>query len=73
MTAVLCGDATPVGYIIAAASGQPEPTFAKVSAQKHDGQVSSFMRHGAIPALPQPMGASAKSGCPQPLRAQVFA
>jgi hypothetical protein len=69
MTAVLCGDKTPVGYIIDAACGVPDPVYAKVSAQKHDEHVSSFMRHGALPALPQPRGASMISDCPQPLRA----
>ena len=69
MTAVLCGDKTPVGYIIDAACGVPDPVYAKVSAQKHDGKVSSFMRHGAIPALPQPAGASTLSRQPEPLRA----
>lgn len=68
MTAVLCGDATPVGYIINAASGVPEPAFAKVSAPETF-QPSTFMRHGAIPAPPSPMGASHLSRKPQPLRA----
>lgn len=72
MFAVLSGEKTPVGYIISAACNEPEPAYGKVSAQKHDANVSSFMRHGAIAALPQPKGASTKSGCPQPLRAQVF-
>ena len=69
MHAVLTGDKTPVGYIIDAASGVPEPVYAKVSGQKHDAKVSPFMRHGAIPALPQPRGASTLSHQPEPVRA----
>lgn len=76
--AVLSGEKTPVGYIIAAACGEDEPL--NVSAPETSLLASfgapangpGFMRHGAIPALPLPKGASTKSGCPQPLRAQVF-
>lgn len=67
MTAVLSGDFTPVGYIIAAACDEvPQPTV-RVSAGNSLAAVSPFMRHGALVPLPLPRGASHLSHKPGPL------
>lgn len=72
MIAVLTGDRTPVGYIIDAASGVPEVAYPPKVSAPETSEPSPFMRHGRIPALPQPMGASPISGQPMPLRAVSY-
>lgn len=75
MIAVLTGDYTPVGYILAASIGEVSemPRVSTPETLTPVRRISGFMRHGVIAAPPQPRGASPKSGCPQPLRAQAFA
>lgn len=74
MTAVLTGDYTPVGYIIAAACGLVIDSTIVVSDRKPQPveRRSPFMRHGALPEPVEPASASPRSACPLPLRAQAF-
>lgn len=64
MVAVLTGDFTPVGYIIAAACGEIEPPRLSVSSRKQQATVSPFMRHGAINPPEPSAGASHRSSKP---------
>lgn len=77
MVAVLTGDHTPVGYIIAAACGELRPAERQrvkgVSAQKQRvKEPSAFMRHGALPDPVPNDNMSSRSGQPVPVTAYVW-
>lgn len=63
MTAVLCGDFTPVGYIIAAACGADEPPPVPEFRAPKLPTKSAFMSHGALadPVLPEGLDCRGKA------------